>query len=35
MFNICIDKILEGVEIEKYKKILLDMAKELDKQETQ
>jgi len=32
MFNICVDEIIRGNEIEKYKTILLNVAKYLDKE---
>lgn len=33
MIKICIDKLINGVEVDKYKTILINMAKEMDKQE--
>ena len=33
MIKICIDKLINGVEVDKYKTILINMAKEMNKQE--
>jgi len=33
MIKICIDKLIKGVEVDKYKTVLINMAKEMDKQE--
>jgi hypothetical protein len=33
MIKICIDKLINGIEVDKYKTILINMAKEMDKLE--
>jgi|TARA_R110002051_G_scaffold174691_1_gene244880 hypothetical protein len=31
MIKICIDKLIKGIEVDKYKTVLINMAKEMDK----